>query len=97
MQDYIAARCVMIARYIIDTGATVREAARHFTLSKSGVHKDMDCRLKYIHEGLYNEVRDILQYHKSVRHLRGGQATREKYCAAKGKKQEMRIARRSII
>lgn len=89
MQDYIAARCVMVARYIIETGATVRDAARHFSLSKSGVHKDMDSRLKYVHEGLYHEVREVLLYHKSVRHIRGGQATREKYSSAKGKKQEM--------
>ena len=30
-------RCIEIARYIIETGATVRAAAQHFGISKSTV------------------------------------------------------------
>ncbi|MDG2738682.1 sporulation transcriptional regulator SpoIIID, partial [Vibrio parahaemolyticus] len=26
-----------------------------------------------------NEVKEILDYHKSIRHLRGGEATKQKY------------------
>ena len=45
MHDRIQERCIRIGQYIADTGATVRGAARHFGVSKSSVHKDMDERL----------------------------------------------------
>ncbi len=72
-------RCVSLAKYIVRTGATVRQAAGEFGISKSSVHKDMHERLRQIHPGLYAEVRDVLEYHHAVRHLRGGEATRERW------------------
>ena len=72
MHDRIQERCIRIGQYIADTGATVRGAARHFGVSKSSVHKD-------INQTLYRQVRRVLSYNKSVRHLRGGEATRQKY------------------
>ena len=38
MRDYISERAVSIGEYIIDTGATVRGAAKKFHVSKSTVH-----------------------------------------------------------
>lgn len=75
MHDRIQERCIRIGQYIADTGATVRGAARHFGVSKSSVHKDMDERLPKINQTLYRQVRRVLSYNKSVRHLRGGEAT----------------------
>lgn len=46
MKDYIEERAVEIANYIIDTKATVRQAAKKFGISKSTVHKDCTDRLK---------------------------------------------------
>ena len=63
MKDYIEERAVEIANYIIDCNATVRQTAKKFGISKSTVHKDVTERLQ----------------NKSERHIRGGQATREKY------------------
>ena len=40
MKSYIEERAMEIARYIIDSNATVRQAARHFGISKSTVHAD---------------------------------------------------------
>lgn len=40
MRDYIEERAVEIAYYIIEHGATVRQAASQFGVSKSTVHKD---------------------------------------------------------
>ena len=40
MKDYIEERAVEIAFYIIETGATVRQTAKKFGISKSTVHKD---------------------------------------------------------
>lgn len=79
VHDRIQERCIRIGQYIADTGATVRGAARHFGVSKSSVHKDMDERLPRINQTLYRQVRRVLSYNKSVRHLRGGEATRRKY------------------
>ena len=78
-------RCEVIAEYVIETGATVRAAANHFGISKSTVHKDLAYKLKNINKNLYNEVNLILQLNKSERHIRGGEATRQKYLKRKGK------------
>lgn len=79
MKDYIEERCVNIAKYIIDTQCTVRAAAKYFRLSKSTVHKDITERLKQVNCNLYYKCGDVLSYNKSMRHIRGGQATADKY------------------
>ena len=67
------------AIFIVRTGATVREAAQRFGISKSTVHKDMTERLKSESTQLYEQVREVLDKNKAERHIRGGIATREKY------------------
>lgn len=89
MHQHIQERCIRIGQYISDTGATVREAARHFGVSKSSVHKDMDERLPQINLTLAAQVRRVLAYNKSVRHLRGGEATKKKYDAIEHKKSNL--------
>ena len=68
-----------IAYYIIETGATVRAAAKKFGISKSTVHKDVSVRLRSINKQLYNEVSKVLARNKAERHIRGGEATKRKY------------------
>ena len=68
-----------IARYIIDNNTTVRQAAKHFGISKSTVHKDVTERLAQVNPSLAAEARKVLDVNKSKRHIRGGLATREKY------------------
>lgn len=68
-----------IARYIIDNNTTVRQAAKHFGISKSTVHKDVTERLVQVNPSLAAEARKVLDVNKSERHIRGGLATREKY------------------
>lgn len=68
-----------IARYIIDNNTTVRQAAKHFGISKSTVHKDVTERLVQINPSLATETRKVLDVNKSERHIRGGLATKEKY------------------
>ena len=77
MKDYIEERAVEIANYIIETKATVRQAAKKFGISKSTVHKDCTDRLKQLNPGLASEVRQVLDVNKQERHIRGGLATRE--------------------
>lgn len=79
MKDYIEERVLELARYIIETNATVRAAAQKFRVSKSTVHKDITERLLEINPQLAAEVKSVLDNNKAERHIRGGQATREKY------------------
>lgn len=79
MQDYIRKRVLDITDYILDSKATVRQAAGVFGVSKSTVHKDMTERLPSINKKLAAKVKDILEFNKAERHLRGGEATRKKY------------------
>ena len=76
MADTIDERACELAVYIIENGATVRAAAKHFGISKSTVHKDVTERLYNINRGLYKEVQPILAENKAERHLRGGIATK---------------------
>lgn len=79
MRDYIRKRVVDISHYIVDTKATVRKAAEQFGVSKSTVHKDMTERLPRINRELARKVKRVLEENKAERHIRGGEATRQKY------------------
>ena len=79
MKTYIEERAMEIARYIIDNNTTVRQAAKHFGISKSTVHKDVTERLVQVNPSLAAEARKVLDVNKSERHIRCGLATREKY------------------
>ncbi len=79
MKSYIEERATEIAEYIIENNATVRQAAKHFGISKSTVHKDVTERLAAINHALAAETRKVLDINKSERHIRGGLATKEKY------------------
>ena len=81
--DELAQRCQMIGRYIVESGDTVRGASKVFKISKSTVHKDLTCYLKNVNFSLYNEVNQVLQFNKAERHIRGGVATKKRYCDLK--------------
>lgn len=88
MKDYIERRAIETCRYIVDHGATVRQTAKKFGVSKSTVHKDVTERMFQINPTLANQARKILDINKSERHIRGGMATREKYHMIREQKQE---------
>ncbi|UJL45963.1 sporulation transcriptional regulator SpoIIID [Virgibacillus sp. NKC19-16] len=79
MHDYIKERTIRIGKYVVEERKTVRMIAKEFGVSKSTVHKDLTERLPEINAELANQVKEILEHHKSIRHLRGGEATRKKY------------------
>ena len=76
---YIEERAIELAHYIIDTKDTVRGAAKKFGVSKSTVHKDVTERLMKINPYLASEAKKVLDDNKAERHIRGGEATRQKY------------------
>lgn len=82
-------RCELLARYLLEKNATVRQAARVFGISKSTVHKDVTSILQKQNFALYQSVKELLEKNKQERHFRGGEATRQKYrllkeCAPQG-------------
>ena len=79
MTTNLEERACAMAVYMIETGATVRAAAKHFGISKSTVHKTLTERLKQCNYTLYLQVRQILDKNKQERHIRGGMATKQKY------------------
>ena len=72
-------RVLKQANYIIKYEDTVRDISKIFNVSKSTVNNDLHERLKYINETLYLKVKNILDYHTKIRHLRGGESTKKKY------------------
>ena len=81
MKCYIEERTIELAKYIIENKCTVRDAAKKFGISKSTVHKDITQTLKRVNPPLYAQVKTILDINKNERHLRGGEATKQKYLA----------------
>ena len=76
-------RCVVLGLYIVENNTTVRATALRFGISKSTVHKDITQSLKKINKSLYLDVKSVLEKNKEERHLRGGEATKQKYLCNK--------------
>ena len=72
-------RAVAAAEYIIENKTTVRQTAKRFGVSKSTVHKDVSERLAHKSPALFAEAKSVLEQNKRERHLRGGEATKQKY------------------
>ena len=81
--DTIKERVLTLGTYIRDTHATVRETAGRFGISKSTVHKDMTQKLPHYDPAMFAAVRNVLEENKAERHLRGGEATKQKYLRKK--------------
>jgi len=79
MKDYIEQRTKDCAYHILTTHETIRQAAKHFNVSKSTIANDMTIRLPKINNDVALKVADIIADNKADRHNRGGQATHNKY------------------
>ena len=79
MNETIKNRVLYQAKVMLEEKLTVIEVAKIIGLSKSTIHKDLTEKLKLIDEELYDDVVELLEYNKNIRHIRGGQKTKEKY------------------
>jgi len=84
LKDYIEERVLDVAKYIIDSKATIRKTAKVFGVSKSTIHKDMTERLPKINPVIATDAKNILDFNKAERHIRGGKATKMKYKTLEG-------------
>lgn len=79
MDFKINARVLKTAKFFLEDQSTVREVAKKVGCSKSTVHKDLTERLPLIDKELYLNVKKLLEYNKSIRHIRGGEATKKRF------------------
>ena len=87
MNEAIRRRVLYQAKVMLEEKLTVREVAKIIGLSKSTIHKDLTEKLKLIDEDLFDEITNLLEYNKNIRHIRGGQKTKEKYESLKTTRQ----------
>ena len=83
MNEMMRERVLSSANIMLASRLTVRDVAKIVGLSKSTIHKDLTEKLPYINYGLYEEVEELLTYNKKIRHIRGGEKTKEKYLKMK--------------
>ena len=83
MNKKITNRVLEESILIINGKKTVREVAKILGVSKSTVHKDMQDRLKELDIDVYKRVNKIFKYHIEIRHINGGEATKQKYLKLK--------------
>ena len=83
MNKKLVNRVNEIADYIEKTKCTIRDAAKKYGISKSTVHKDMTERLLEINKDKYVKIEKIFQNHIQIRHIKGGESTKNKYLKLK--------------
>ena len=79
MRAYIKERTLLVANHIAETKDTIRKTAEIYNLSKSTVHNDLAKRLNRLDAKLFDKVKDVLNENFSLKHIRGGESTRQKY------------------
>ncbi len=84
MREEVRLRVMQAAEHILETGATVRACAAKFGVSKTTIHKDVRDRLPRVDAELCAQVDEVLRKNLRERHLRGGDATREKFRRLRG-------------
>lgn len=79
MDSIIKERVLNASFLFLNKSSTVREVAKLIGCSKSTVHKDFTERLPKIDNSLFEKVKELLDYNKQIRHIRGGEATKKRY------------------
>ena len=77
--EEIEQRVLESGTQVKETKCTIRQLAELKGVSKSTSHKDLVERLPIIDYTLYLEVREILEQNKKEMHIRGGEATKQRW------------------
>lgn len=70
MEDYLLVE--QVVNYFNANRSTVRETAKKFRIPKSSVYN-------YLKRKPNKKTEEILAFNKAIAHIRGGQATKNKY------------------
>ena len=68
-----------MANYILENHTTIRATAREFNTPKSTVHHNLSFKLKYINYPLFIRVKKLMEENFSIKHIHGGESTKNKY------------------
>jgi putative DeoR family transcriptional regulator (stage III sporulation protein D) len=68
-----------VGSFITETRYTLKRTAEEFGISESTVRRLVRKLLPEINPDLANRVSSVIDYHKAVKHIRGGEATRIKF------------------
>ena len=79
MKDELSARVFSLANHICETHDTIRKTANIYGYSKSTVHNDVSFKLKKLDYLLYKKTKKILNENFMEKHIRGGEATKNKF------------------
>lgn len=79
MKEDLALRVIKVANHINETHDTIRKTAKIFGYSKSTIHNDVSIKLRSIDYCLYQKTKKILEENFAEKHIRGGEATKNKY------------------
>ena len=79
MNKKIMKRIIDEANFVLKTNNNIRDTAKVFGVSKSTFHKDLHERLFELYISLFEKIANIFGNHLSIRHINGGEATRQKY------------------
>lgn len=78
-------RIIEVAKYMVEHKATLRQTAKALNISKTTVHSDVRYRIFKLDPVLAMQVKEVIEYNKSVRSIRGGAATTRRYAALREK------------
>ena len=76
-------RVIALANFILENKSTIRATAKNFKIPKSTVHHDLSVKLKYINYSLFKEVKELLINNFKIKHIHGGESTKNKYLKLK--------------
>lgn len=71
------------AQYLYKNKSTIRKTAKYFGVAKSTLHKDLHKYLPAINKRLYKKLLKLLSVNFKTKHIRGGQATKQKFATKK--------------
>lgn len=70
---------ISVANFMLSNNLTIRGAGKFYNIPKSSIHYNVTVRLKKINYNLYLKLHKYLQKNFAEKHLRGGEATKQKY------------------
>ena len=70
---------VHVCEEYVKSKSNLRSIAKINNISKSSLHKFIQKELKYMNNELYEKCRKQILFNISVRHIRGGLATKRRY------------------
>lgn len=82
-RNFFIARTLKHATLFLEKDATVRSVAKLAKSTRSTVFADLVERLQWVDHSLYLAVKEKLKYNFSIKHLNGGQATKEAWLGRK--------------